>query len=392
MIRRRGTAVATASNAKILPPSAGTVLWGHGLAFVSVGTALALARTFLHFHLAPPFPAFAICAIGITFWYGGIWPGFLATLLATIVRYLPSISSSSPSLALRDLVFLIFALMMSMITQVRNELELRVAERTAELTRANEELTREIADHIRDSESLRQAQADLARISRITTLGELTASLAHEVNQPIAAAATNANTCLRWLARDEPDLEEAREAASRIVKDVTRASDIIGRVRVLFKKGSPQRELVDINGIIREMTLLLRNEANRYSISIRTEIASDLPTVMADPIQLQQVLMNLMLNGIDAMKDVSGGRELTLKTQHESDHLLISVSDTGVGLPAQANQIFDAFFTTKGQGTGMGLSISRSIIESHGGRLWAAGNSPGGARFCFTLPTDSGGK
>ena len=238
-------------------------------------------------------------------------------------------------------------------------------------------------------EALREAQVDLARVSRVTTMGELTASLAHEVNQPIAAAVTDAKTCLRWLTRDQPDLEEAREAASRIVKNVTRAADIISRVGLLFKKVSPQRELVDVNEVVREMIVLLRSEATRYSISVLTELASDLPQVMGDRVQLQQVLMNLLLNGMDAMKDVDTTRDLIINSQPTTnEQVMVSVSDTGVGLPPQqAEQIFNAFFTTKPYGTGMGLRISRSIIESHGGRLWAAKNSPRGASFCFTLPT-----
>ena len=247
----------------------------------------------------------------------------------------------------------------------------------------------DITERKRAEESLRQAQADLARVNRVTTMGELTASLAHEVNQPIAAAVTNANTCLRWLARDHPDLEEARAAAMRIVKDGTRAAEIIKRIRLLFKKGTSERELVDINEVIREMMVLLRGEAMRYSILVRTELEADIPRVMADRVQLQQVLMNLMINGIDAMKDANGTRELAVKSQRaETDQVLVSVNDTGAGLTMQqANQIFTAFFTTKPHGTGMGLSISRSIVESHGGRLWAANNSPSGASFCFTLPS-----
>jgi len=239
-----------------------------------------------------------------------------------------------------------------------------------------------------ERERLRQVQADLAHLSRVATMGELTASLAHEIRQPISAAVTNAKTCLRWLGRDDPDLPEAREAASRIVKDVTRAADIIGKISLLFKKGALQRELVDVNELIGEMIVLLRSEANRYSISIRTELAEDLPKVVADRVQLQQVFMNLMLNGIDAMKETTGGGELTIKLEACDAQLLISVSDTGVGLPPeQAEQIFRAFFTTKDNGTGMGLPISRSIIESHGGRLWATGASGRGATFQFTLPT-----
>jgi PAS domain S-box-containing protein len=236
-------------------------------------------------------------------------------------------------------------------------------------------------------EALREAQANLARVSRVTTMGELTASLAHEIKQPIAAAVTNAKTCLRWLGRDQPDVAEAREAAARNIKDITRASDIISSISLLFKKGALQRELVDLNELIREMIVLLRSEANRYSVSIRTELAEDLPKVMADRVQLQQVFMNLMLNGIDAMKETTGGGELTIKSEAGDAQLLISVSDTGVGLPLkQAEQIFKAFFTTKDKGTGMGLPISRSIIESHGGRLWVTDNSGRGATFQFTLP------
>jgi signal transduction histidine kinase len=171
-----------------------------------------------------------------------------------------------------------------------------------------------------------------------------------------------------------------------MAKDATRAADIIRRIRLLFKKASPQRELVDVNEVVREMVILLRSEATRHSVSVRTELA-DLPQVTADRIQLQQVLMNLMINAIDAMKDVDGTGELIICSQQEDGHLMISVSDTGVGLPPQqADQIFNAFFTTKPQGTGMGLRISRSIVESHGGRLWAADNSSRGASFHFTLP------
>jgi signal transduction histidine kinase len=198
----------------------------------------------------------------------------------------------------------------------------------------------------------------------------------------------DARTCLRWLGRDEPELAEARDAAARVVKDVIRASEIISRIGLLFKKGASQRELLDVNEIIEEMIVLLYNEASRYSISIRSELATDLPKVIADRVQSQQVLMNLMLNGIEAMKELSPPGELTIHSRRENGQAVISVSDTGVGLPPErAHQIFDPFFTTKPEGTGMGLSISRSIVESHGGRLWATVNPERGATFHFTLPT-----
>jgi PAS domain S-box-containing protein len=240
-----------------------------------------------------------------------------------------------------------------------------------------------------ERERLRQAQADLAHANRVTTMGELTASVAHEVSQPIAASLTNAKTCLRWLAGDTPNLEEAREAAKRIVQDQTRAGEIINRIRLLFKKTAPHRELVDINEVIREMIVLLRGETARYLISLQTQLAANLPRVMGDRVQLQQVMMNLTMNGIDAMTDVDGTRELVIASRRADDgRLSVSVSDTGVGLPPErADHIFDAFFTTKPHGTGMGLRISRSIVESHGGRLWASENIPRGASFHFTLPT-----
>ncbi|HUC27944.1 MAG TPA: PAS domain S-box protein [Candidatus Acidoferrum sp.] len=249
-------------------------------------------------------------------------------------------------------------------------------------------LARDITERKRAEEALRRAQADLAHVSRVTTMGELTASLAHEVNQPIAAAVTDANTCLRWLSRDHPDLDEARAAAMRIVKDGSRAADIISRIRLLFKRGTPEREPVDVNAVVQEIIVLLHSEATRNRVFLRTELAQDLPQVMGDRVQLQQVIMNLIMNSIDAMKDVDGTRELTIKSERaENEQLLVSVSDTGVGLPPQqADQIFNAFFTTKPHGTGMGLRISRSIVESHGGRLWAADTYPRGASFCFTLP------
>ena len=250
-----------------------------------------------------------------------------------------------------------------------------------DLQQINEELQTESRERKQAEEALRQAQTDLAHVNRVTTMGELTASLAHEVNQPIAAAVTNAKTCLRWLTRDHPDLEEARNAVMRIVNDGTRAAEIVSRTRSLFKKGGTQRELVDVNEVIREMVVLLDSEAARYSISFRTDLAADIPQLMGDRVQLQQVLLNLMVNSFDAMKDIEGTRELAIKSRGTAnEHVLLSLSDTGVGLPPQQrDQIFNAFFTTKVHGTGMGLRISRSIVESHGGRLWAANNSPRGA-------------
>jgi C4-dicarboxylate-specific signal transduction histidine kinase len=246
-----------------------------------------------------------------------------------------------------------------------------------------------LSEQKRAEEALGEAQADLAHVSRVTTMGELCASLAHEVNQPVAAAVTNANACLNWLAHDTPNLEEARECAIRIVEDGTRAAEIIGRIRLLCKKGTPQRELVDVNEVIQELIVLLRSHITRYFISVRMDLTADLPQVSGDRVQLQQVMMNLMMNSIDAMKDVEGTRELAIKSHRTgNEQLMVCVSDSGVGLPSQqADQIFHAFFTTKPHGIGMGLAICRSIVESHRGRLWAADNSPRGASFHLILPT-----
>jgi len=235
-------------------------------------------------------------------------------------------------------------------------------------------------------DKLRQLEADLAHIDRVSTLGEMAASLAHEIKQPIAAAITSANSCVEWLAHEPPNLDRARAAAARIDKYGNRAAEIIDRIRSFYKKSPPQRELVDVNGIIQEMLTLLKGEATRCSIMMRTELAAELPQIMADRVQLQQVFMNLMLNGIEAMENAGG--ELAVKSQLQDGQLQFSVSDTGVGLPSeQMDKIFSAFFTTKPQGSGMGLAISRSIVESHGGQLWATANDGHGAAFHFTLPT-----
>jgi signal transduction histidine kinase len=215
----------------------------------------------------------------------------------------------------------------------------------------------------------------------------MAASLAHEIKQPIAAAITSANSCIEWLSHEPPNLDRARAAAARIDKYGNRAADIIDRIRSFYRKSPPRRELVDVNGIIHEMLTLLTGEATRSSIAMRTDLCAELPRIMVDRVQLQQVFMNLVLNAIEAMKD-SGG-ELTVKSYLQDGQLQFSVSDTGVGLPMEKmDQIFSAFYTTKPQGSGMGLAISRSIVESHGGRLWATPNDGRGTTFHFSLPTE----
>jgi PAS domain S-box-containing protein len=247
---------------------------------------------------------------------------------------------------------------------------------------------RDVTERMRTEEALRQAQGDLARINRVTTMGELAASLAHEISQPISGAMTNANVGLRKLAGNNPNLDEVRGAFAKIVRDAQRATEIISRIRSQFEKGDPKQESLNVNEIIPETIALLRDQAMRHNISIRIELAADLPQIVGDRVQLQQVAMNLIVNSIEAMKDVDGTREMVIKSRRaEYDQILVSVSDTGTGIPPQfAEQIFDPFFTTKPHGTGMGLRISRSIIESHGGRLWAVGSPGCGATFHLNLP------
>jgi PAS domain S-box-containing protein len=241
-----------------------------------------------------------------------------------------------------------------------------------------------------ERERLRQLETDLAHINRVNMLGELAAALAHEIKQPIAASITSANALLRWLAHDPPELERARAAASRIEQDGNRAADVINRLRSFYKKGPPpEREMVDVKDVIQEMTVLLGNEAIRHSVAIHSELDANVPKLLADRVQLQQVFMNLLLNAIEAMKDTGG--ELTIQSRLDPQgQLTIAIRDTGVGLPAEnADRIFEAFHTTKPQGTGMGLAITRSIVESYGGRIWATANQGAGATFHFTLPVEA---
>jgi len=360
--------------------------WCYGFAILSTAFAWILSRW-----LIPPsvFPAsLFFCAVILSAWYGGVGPGLLATVLSSLgFLFHHSMMGSLLYAASQLLVALLSAAQRNAKESLRHARD-DLKNTVQDLQRTNEALLAESSERKQTEEVLRQARADLTHANRVSSMGELTASLAHDVSQPITATITDAKTCLRWLARDQPDLDEARAAASRSINDAILAAEIIKRVRLLFRKGAPQRESVDLNEVVREMMLLLHSEATQFAVFVSTQLDADLPQVMGDRVQLQQVLMNLTMNSIDAMKDVEATRELTIQSQRGEDgQVLISVSDTGVGLPPQhADEIFDAFFTTKTHGTGMGLRISRSIVESHGGRLWAFDNSPRGARFCFTLP------
>ena len=512
----------------------GPLVLGYGLALLSVAAAISITQL-LRTYFEPTPNSLFFCAIVVSSWFGGLGPGLLAGLLSVAAidyyflfpRYTFGVNPEDvPRLA----VFLISAAAISCLSggqrrakeslrQARDELELKVEERTAELRRINEELRAEIAErknaeeallsseaqlkqaqavahlgsyevdvitgHTRWSdevfrilgldpandslsrqdflerivhpedrgyaiqsydqairegklydlecrvirpdgsvrfvqslgepigngegtvvrlagallditerrqteEALREAQAELAHVTRVTTLGEMTASIAHEINQPLAAVVNNASACLRWLAAH--NLEEARQSAALIIADGHRAGEIISRIRALVKKAPPRKDWVNINEAIQEVIALARSEVHRNRVSLQTQLSSDVPLVLGDRIQLQQVILNLLINAIEAMSGVGEGpRELLVSSKKDDlQGVVVTVRDSGLGLdPDNLDHLFTAFYTTKPQGMGMGLAISRSIIEAHGGRLWATANEDRGAVFQFTLPAGS---
>jgi C4-dicarboxylate-specific signal transduction histidine kinase len=346
------------------------------------------------------FPAAVIAAT----WIGGKGPGGVAVVLSTLtVQYyfVPPIGSLGVNR--HDLpYFLVFVACEALaswviswrkdaedaIRQARDQLEVRVAERTAELKDANEALMVQMEEQRRTQEALQVTRSELARVVRITTIGELTASIAHEVNQPLAAVVANADACVAWLNLKEPNLSEARAAAERAIQGSTRASEVIARIRSLINKKPPERVPVQLNLLIEETCVLLASQAQRNGVSISTDLDPHLPFAIGDRIQLQQVLVNLMINAIEAMSSVtSRTRELKVRSQvQDSGQVLVSVEDTGVGVNAGTMaRLFEPFFTTRSQGVGMGLPISRSIIEAHGGRLWADSTLGQGTTFMFAL-------
>jgi C4-dicarboxylate-specific signal transduction histidine kinase len=338
-------------------------------------------------------------------WFAGKWAGSLTVILGTLaVEYyfippIHSIAVSRQSIPI-FIEFAVSAIMVGWFSswrkeaevalqQARNELQLRVEERTAELKRTNEQLLDEISERKRAEDAYYEAQTELARVTRISALGTLAASISHEVNQPLAAVVTNADACMMWLSSDPPNLDEARLAVDCIAQQGTRASDVVRRIRAMFTKGGSERSRVRINDLILEVSALMEADAIRSRVTLRTELVDDLPDVLADRVQLQQVLVNLIQNGVEAMSTVDNRpRHIIIRSEMQAaDEVLVAVRDCGPGIaPKDQKRIFDTFFTTKPQGMGMGLSISHSIIEAHGGLLWAGSNSDSGATLQFTLP------
>ncbi|MFZ0747634.1 MAG: ATP-binding protein [Terracidiphilus sp.] len=356
-----------------------------------------------------PFWFFFAIAVILTTWILGKGPGWLAVAFssATVLYYfIPPYRSWN--LNWRDVpFFLTFTICQigtnwlivwrrdteDALRHARDELETRVEERTVELKQANDALLERIAEQKRTEEALQVTRAELTRVARITTVGELTTSIAHEVNQPLAAIVANADACVAWLAREEPNLDEARAAATRAVEGATRASGVIKRIRSLIHKTAPERARVQLNEVIEETLTLVAGQAARGEVAVLTELSLGLPCVLSDRIQLQQVVLNLLGNGIEAVTGVSGRpRQLRIRTSRtDAGQVMVAIEDNGIGFSeAVRSKLFEPFFTTKTQGIGMGLAISRSIIEAHGGRLWAELREEQGSVFQFTLPESSG--
>jgi C4-dicarboxylate-specific signal transduction histidine kinase len=374
------------------------------VAFVSLALLLSLI---LRVSFGNPFWLFFPVAVIASTWFGGRGPGWIAvglSTLAVLYYFIPPLDSFT--VKPRDVPFFLTFVACQLVAnwviawrretedslrQARDELEAKVVERTAELKTANELLLNQIAEQKRTEEALQITRTELARVVRITTIGELTASIAHEVNQPLAAVVANADACVAWLGRESPNLAEARAAAERATQGATRASEVIVRIRSLINKATPEKASIYINEVIEEIAALAEGQASKNTVTLVLQLAPDLPAALGDKIQLQQVILNLIVNGIEAMNSVSGPRELRIKSRMQNDEILVSVHDRGIGVSQELMpRLFEPFFTTRSQGIGMGLPISRSIVESHGGKLWAESTLNQGSIFQFTLPAKDG--
>ena len=380
------------------------MLYRSGLAVALVAGALALTF-FLKNFVSTAGYLFFYTAVVSSAWLGGKWSGGLAAILSVLlVDYFFTVPLYSFVLDTYSWpVFIEFAASAAIVgwfsswrkqaetalQRARDDLRLRVEERTADLKQTNEQLLAEIAERRRAEDAFAEAQAELARVSRMTTLGTLAASISHEVNQPLAAVVANADACMMWLSMEPPNLEEARAAVDAVAREGTRASEVVRGIRGMFAKTPQEKIMLDVNELIREVGALMQNQARRNDAVLQTELAPELPAVLGDRVQLQQVVANLVQNGIEAMIGVTHRpRTIVIRSQAlDTGGVLVAVRDSGVGIdPKNDRRIFDSFFTSKARGMGMGLSISHSIIENHGGKLWATNNGGSGATLQFTLP------
>jgi C4-dicarboxylate-specific signal transduction histidine kinase len=402
MVASRATSSASGTTAAQL---VGSVIKPYAISFLLV--AAALTSTLLLRSLFPyPFLFLFFAAVMASAWVGQTGAGLFAVLLSTIAVdyfFVPPLYSFAIN-ATDTTYFVAFVLCAlaahwvssskkkseEALRDARDQLEYRVALRTAELRQSNGELRASIHENKKSQVALMASQAELAHLSRVLAMGELTSSIAHEINQPLTAVVTYGNACVEWLSADPPNLDEARRTAEHIVRDGTRAGAILSRIRRQFKKEAPAQDLVAMNEVIHELNVFLHSEASRHSTVIRTELDPHLPRVVGDRVQLQQVVLNLILNALDATKGTTlRPKEIVIRSLREgASGVRIAVEDCGVGLSKEtAEKIFHPFFTTKPQGIGIGLSISRSIVESHAGRLWAEPRAEGGAIFQFTIPS-----
>jgi C4-dicarboxylate-specific signal transduction histidine kinase len=380
----------------------------YGLAIALVATALLLSLA-LRVPFGNPFWFFFSVAVIAATWFAGKGPGWVAVGLSSVAvlyYFIPPINSFAvkPSDVPFFLTFVACQTVANWIIswqrqtedslrRARDELEVRVAERTSELKNANHSLLNQIEEQRRTEEALQRTRSELARIARITTIGELTASIAHEVNQPLAAIVANADACVAWLSLDSPNLVEAHAAAERTILGASRASEVISRIRSLINKAAPERVHIQLNEIIAESIALAESQASRNHVSVEIALAPDLPVTLGDRIQVQQVILNLMLNGIESMSGVTTRpRRLMIRSWAEVENgITVAIEDNGIGVSADnMPRLFEPFFTTRSQGIGMGLAISRSIVEAHGGRLWAESTVSQGSVFQFTLPIERG--
>jgi C4-dicarboxylate-specific signal transduction histidine kinase len=377
----------------------------------SISVGIAVIATLILGSAIKHTTALFFCSVMLSSWYGGLGPGLFAAVLSVVALdyyFIPPLYALGigPEDAADMIAFVATAFFISWLTsdqkrakesigKARDELDGRVKERTADLKNANQQLQLEIAERKATEQRFLEAQTEIARIARITTMGELAASIAHELNQPLGSIVTSGDACLRWLKATPPNIDEAKQAVEAIIRDATRASNVVVRTRKLLRRGDRLRESLEINDVINEVLGLLEVELRRNGISLRIEKQENLPPATVDRVLLQQVLLNLIMNAMDAMRAVSDRmRVLSIRIEEQdSGSIIVIVQDSGAGVdPDHLSRIFEAFYTTKAEGIGMGLTISRSIIEAHDGRLWAVANDGPGSTFCFTLPIEKEGE